>query len=108
MPWLYLKGVSSGEMAETRDDAEAAFKSFVDTCGEKYPKAAEKLPEDRDELLAFYGFPAAHWQSIRTTNPIESTLSTIRHRTKRSRGCLSRRLRARTVRRAALAAPERI
>ena len=78
-------------MADTRDHAEAAFKSFVDACGEKCPKAAEKLPEDRDELLASCGFPAARWQSIRTASPIESTLSTIRHRAKRSRGCLSRR-----------------
>ena len=41
-------------------------------------------------MLAFYDFPAKHWQSIRTTNPIESTFATIRHRTKRSRGCLTR------------------
>ena len=45
---------------------------------------------DREELLAFYHFPAQHWQSLRTTNPIESTFATIRHRTKRSKGCLSR------------------
>ena len=49
-----------------------------------------RLQKDREELLAFYGFPAKHWQSIRTTNPIESTFATIRHRTKRSRGCLTR------------------
>ena len=48
------------------------------------------LQKDREELLAFYDFPAKHWQSIRTTNPIESTFGTIRHRTKRSKGCLSR------------------
>ncbi|GFZ82945.1 hypothetical protein GCM10011403_28080 [Pseudohongiella nitratireducens] len=40
--------------------------------------------------MAFYDFPAKHWQSLRTTNPIESTFGTIRHRTKRSKGCLSR------------------
>ena len=49
-----------------------------------------RLQKDKEELLAFYGFPAKHWQSIRTTNPIESTFATIRHRTKRSRGCLTR------------------
>ena len=48
------------------------------------------LEKEREELLAFYDFPAQHWESIRTTNPIESTFGTIRHRTKRSKGCLSR------------------
>ncbi len=57
---------------------------------DKYPKATKCLEKDRDELLAFYDFPAVHWQSIRTTNPIESAFATIRHRTKRAKGCLSR------------------
>jgi len=48
------------------------------------------LAKDRQELLAFYDFPAEHWKHIRTTNPIESTFATVRHRTKRSKGCLSR------------------
>ena len=48
------------------------------------------LQKDREPLLAFYDFPAQHWQSLRTTNPIESTFGTIRHRTRRSKGCLSR------------------
>jgi len=48
------------------------------------------LHKDRDELLAFYELPAMHWQSLRTTNPIASTFSTIRHRTKRAKGYLSR------------------
>ena len=46
--------------------------------------------KDREELMAFFDFPARHWQSIRTSNPIESAFATIRHRTKRSKGCLSR------------------
>ena len=46
--------------------------------------------KDRDELLTIYDFPAQHWQSIRTSNPIESAFATIRHRTKRTKGCLSR------------------
>ena len=58
--------------------------------GPKYPKAAICLQKDREELMAFYDFPAQHWQSIRTSNPIESAFGTIRHRTKRSKGCLSR------------------
>jgi transposase-like protein len=77
-------------MAETKKNAEAAFDLFVKTYEDKYPGTAQCLPKDQDELLAFYDFPAAHWKSIRTTNPIESTFATIRHRTKRSKGCLSR------------------
>ena len=77
-------------MAESRADAEKAFDLFIQTYDAKYPKATLTLQKDREELLAFYGFPAQHWQSIRTTNPIESTFGTIRHRTRRSKGCLSR------------------
>ena len=76
--------------AETKDDAHQAFDLFIETYEDKYPKATLMLQKDRDELLAFYDFPAAHWQSLRTTNPIESTFGTIRHRTKRSKGCLTR------------------
>ena len=77
-------------MAATRADALAAFETFVTTYQAKYPKAVEKLTQDRASLLAFYDFPAEHWQHIRTTNPIESTFATVRHRTTRSRNCLSR------------------
>jgi len=76
--------------AETKFEAEKAFKLFVETYDAKYPKATLCLQKDTDELLAFYDFPAMHWQSIRTSNPIESSFGTIRHRTKRSKGCLSR------------------
>ena len=76
--------------AETREAAEEAFDKFVKMFEAKYPKATQCLQKDRDELLAFYDFPAQHWQSLRTTNPIESSFGTIRHRTKRSKGCLSR------------------
>jgi len=76
-------------MAETRQDAEAAFDGFIECYGLKYEKAVECLSEDRAPLLAFYDFPAEHWKHLRTTNPIESTFATVRHRTIRSRGCLS-------------------
>ncbi len=76
--------------AETRADAEKAFDLFVKTYEPKFPKAVLCLQKDREELLAFYDFPALHWQSIRTTNPIESSFATIRHRTKRSKGCLKK------------------
>ncbi len=76
--------------AETFAAAGKAFDLFIKTYEPKYPKAAICLQKDREELMAFYDFPAQHWQSIRTSNPIESTFATIRHRTKRSKGCLSR------------------
>lgn len=76
-------------MAETRKDAEAAFDRFVELYGVKYDKAVACLQKDRDVLLAFYDFPAEHWKHLRTTNPIESTFATVRHRTIRSKGCLS-------------------
>ena len=76
-------------MAETRNDAEAAFDAFADIYQAKYDKAVECLTKDRDVLLAFYDFPAEHWKHLRTTNPIESTFATVRHRTTRSKGCLS-------------------
>jgi transposase-like protein len=82
--------VQSIFMAATRADALLAFSRFQERYGAKYPKAAEKLKQDRDSLLAFYDFPAEHWQHLRTTNPIESTFATVRHRTTRSRNCLSR------------------
>lgn len=76
-------------MAETKPTAEAAFDAFVESYSLKYGKAAECLAKDRDALLAFYDFPAEHWKHLRTTNPIESTFATVRHRTTRSKGCLS-------------------
>src|SRR5512137_2539003 len=77
-------------MAETKAQAGKAFDRFVRDFGPKYPKAVEKLVKDRVALLAFYDFPAEHWVHIRTTNPIESTFATIRHRTTRTKNCVSR------------------
>ena len=77
-------------MAEGRDESEKAFDLFIDSYQAKYPKAAQCLAKDRDTLLAFYDFPAEHWLHIRTTNPIESTFATVRLRTAKTRGCLSR------------------
>ncbi|MFF7334959.1 IS256 family transposase [Streptomyces sp. NPDC008150] len=72
--------------AEDRTHAEKAIKEFAKTYGAKWPKAAAKITDDRDELLAFYDFPAEHWIHLRTTNPIESTFSTVKLRTKVTRG----------------------
>ncbi len=76
-------------MAETRKDALLAFDAFIETWGIKYDKAVECLIKERDTLLAFYDFPAEYWKHLRTTNVIESSFATIRHRTVRSKGCLS-------------------
>ena len=76
-------------MAATKAEASAAFDAFVEDYKVKYEKAADCLTKDRDVLLAFYDFPAEHWKHLRTTNPIESTFATVRHRTIRSKGCLS-------------------
>src|SRR4030088_2410259 len=76
-------------MAETKAAAELAFDAFVESYALKYERAADCLTKDRDALLAFYDFPAEHWKHLRTTNPIESTFATVRHRPIRSKGCLS-------------------
>ena len=77
-------------MAESRAAAEQAFDKFLLSYEAKYPKASECLHKDRSALLTFYDFPALHWSHIRTTNPIESTFATVRLRTSKTRGCVSR------------------
>ena len=77
-------------LAPTRHQAHKAFDRFVQTYEGKYPKAVACLSKDREALLAFYDFPAEHWVHLRTSNPIESTFGTIRHRTDRAKGCVSR------------------
>jgi putative transposase len=77
--------------AEDRDHAVAAIKTFASLYGAKFPKAVKKITDDQDQLLAFYDFPAEHWIHLRTTNPIESTFSTVRLRTKVTRGAGSPR-----------------
>ena len=75
--------------APTRAAAEVAIGVFVEKYGAKYPKVADCLTKDRDALLAFYDFPAEHWDHLRTSNPIESVFATVRHRTVRTKGSLS-------------------
>jgi len=76
--------------AEDKDHARAAMKAFAAAYGAKYPKAAAKITSDEDQLLAFFDYPAEHWIHLRTTNPIESTFATVRHRTKVTKGPGSR------------------
>ena len=73
-----------------RSSAEKALDHFVEVYGAKYSKAVDCLQKDRESLLAFYDFPAEHWHHIRTTNVIESSFATIRHRSRQTRGCVSR------------------
>jgi putative transposase len=72
--------------AEDRAHAEHAVKAFADLYGAKWPKAAAKIIDEVEELLAFYDYPAEHWIHLRTTNPIESTFATVRHRTTVTKG----------------------
>ena len=73
-------------MAETRENANAAFDRFVEKYGAKYPRAVNCLTKDREALMTFYDFPAEHWIHLRTTNPIESTFATVRLRHQRTKG----------------------
>jgi transposase-like protein len=76
--------------AEDKTHARAAVKAFEDAYAAKFPKAAAKITDDVEELLAFYDYPCEHWVHLRTTNPIESTFATVRHRTKVTKGPGSR------------------
>ena len=77
--------------AETRAAAEAAMGTFAEKYGTKYGNAVTCLVKDREALLAFFDFPAEHWDHLRTANPIESVFATVRHRTVRTKGALSQK-----------------
>lgn len=77
-------------MASTRDAAYKAFDVTLATYSGKYLKVMESFEKDKEEMLAFYDFPAAHWQHIWTSNPIKSTFVTVRLRTAKTRGCVAR------------------
>jgi len=77
-------------MAETKENAHKAFDDCIERFKTKYPKAMQTLSKDKDEMLAFYDFPAEHWGHIRTTNPIESVFATVRLRGKKTKNCGNR------------------
>jgi transposase-like protein len=77
--------------APDRASAEAAIAVFVEKYANKYAKAVDCLTKDTEALLAFFDFPAEHWDHLRTTNPIESVFATVRHRTVRTKGALSQK-----------------
>ena len=77
-------------LAPTRQQARAAYERFLALYQDRYPKACACLRKDEEVLFRFYDFPAAQWRHLRTTNPIESTFATVRHRTRQTKGCGSR------------------
>ena len=77
-------------MSPTKERALKAYDAFVAHYSAKYPGAAKCLEKDKEQMFGFYDFPAEHWQHIRTTNPIESTFATVRHRSRQTKGCGSR------------------
>ena len=79
-----IHGAPTRSAAEGRDQT-----SSPRSTGRSTPRAVECLTKDRDALLAFYDFPAEHWDHLRTSNPIESVFATVRHRTVRTKGSLS-------------------
>jgi transposase-like protein len=77
-------------LSPTKQAGLRVFEDFISLYEAKYPRACECLKKDKKELFTFYDFPAMHWQHIRTTNPIESSFATVRHRTRQTKGCGSR------------------
>src|SRR5215475_2950780 len=77
-------------LSPTRKAALTAYEQFITSYQVKFSKATECLEKDKEWLFSFYDFPAQHWSHLRTTNPIESTFSTVRLRTQRTKGCGSR------------------
>ena len=77
-------------MSPTKDAALKAYEEFLKHYSVKYPAACKCLEKDKEQLFNFYDFPAEHWIHIRTTNPIESTFATVRHRSRQTKGCGNR------------------
>lgn len=77
-------------LSSTREQALVSYNSFFSVYEKKFPQACECLKKDKETLFSFYDFPAEHWIHLRSTNPIESTFATVRHRTTRTKGCGTR------------------
>lgn len=84
------KAIGEITEAENKNEANKAIKEFAGEFGVKWPKAVEKIISEKEELLAFYDYPAEHWVHLRTTNPIESTFAPVRARTDITKGPGSR------------------
>jgi transposase-like protein len=85
-PRRCAEGVGEIRDAPDRDHAERAIELFARDYGVKWPKAVAKITDDAEALLTFYDFPAEHWLHLKTSNPIESTFSTVRLRTRVTKG----------------------
>jgi putative transposase len=72
--------------APDRPHAQRAIEVFARDYGVKWPKAVAKITDDAEELLCFFDFPAEHWGHLKTSNPIESTFSSVRLRTRVTKG----------------------
>ena len=83
------KAVAARDWRSQFVPAEAAIDLLADKYRDKYDKAVACLTKDREAVLAFFDFPAEHWDHLRTSNPIESVFATVRHRTVRTKGALS-------------------
>lgn len=78
-------------MSPTKEQGLRSLERFFHFYEAKYPKACKCLEKGKNQLFTFYDFPAEHWQHIRSTNPIESTFASIRHRSRQTKGCGSRK-----------------
>jgi putative transposase len=76
--------------APDTEPAKADIKRFERIFGDKYPKAVATLVKDQEQMLTFFNYPAAHWIHLRTTNAIESAFSTVKARTRTTKGAGSR------------------
>ena len=76
--------------AETKAIAKEHVDKFTKEYEDKYPKAVASLLRNRERMLTYYDFPAAHWQSIRSSNVIESAFATVRLRQRVTKGAGSR------------------
>ena len=93
--------------ADTKNNALEAYDYMEAAFGDKYPNAMTCLAKDKDEMLAFYDFPAQHWHHIRTTNAIESVFATVRLRSDKVKNCVSEATLSAMVFKLALSAEKR-
>lgn len=84
------KAIKEVTEAENKAEAYKAVKGFAEEFGTKWPKAAAKIEDEKETLLAYYDYPAEHWRRLKTTNPIESPFAAVRARTDITKGPGSR------------------
>ena len=75
-------------MAETKKDALAAFDGFIET-GHQIRQGGRVPDQGSRRAARLLRLSGEHWKHLRTTNVVESSFATVRHRTVRSKGCVS-------------------